>query len=82
MSNKGIVYDRVNEIQQPRLNTKTKQENSTKDSSELQLQEQCIWGRYARGAVYALQSRGHNLSKVRDNAMTVHLSVHHLTIPS
>jgi len=27
--------------------------------------EQCDWGRYARGAVYALQSTGNNLSKVR-----------------
>ncbi|KAJ1438025.1 Ribosomal protein S5 domain 2-type fold, subgroup [Sesbania bispinosa] len=57
----GEVKFRVDEIQEPRQTTKTKNENSGKDSSELQ--EQCNWGRYARGAVYALQSRGHNLSK-------------------
>ncbi|XP_027343201.1 uncharacterized protein LOC113855768 [Abrus precatorius] len=57
----GEVKFRVNEIQKPRQITRTKDENSEKDSSRLQ--EQCNWGRYARGAVYALQSRGNNLSK-------------------
>ncbi|WVZ24445.1 hypothetical protein V8G54_002989 [Vigna mungo] len=47
----------VDETQQP------KDKCLAKDSSELH--EQCDWGRYARGAVYALQSRGNNLSKVR-----------------
>ncbi|KAG5058709.1 hypothetical protein JHK86_013705 [Glycine max] len=51
----GEVKFRVDEIQQP------KDKSLDKDSSELQ--EQCNWGRYARGAVYALQSRGNNLSK-------------------
>ncbi|RDX79504.1 Galacturonokinase, partial [Mucuna pruriens] len=57
----GEVKFRVDEIQQPRQISKTKDESLDKDSSELQ--EQCNWGRYARGAVYALQSRGNNLSK-------------------
>ncbi|XP_027919791.1 galacturonokinase isoform X2 [Vigna unguiculata] len=51
----GEIKFRVDEIQQP------KDKCLAKDSSELH--EQCDWGRYARGAVYALQSRGNNLSK-------------------
>lgn len=27
-------------------------------------QEECKWGNYARGAIYALQSRGNNLKTV------------------
>ncbi|MED6157610.1 hypothetical protein PIB30_024927 [Stylosanthes scabra] len=56
----GQVRFRVDEIQQP-TQTTTENGNARKDSSELQ--EQCKWGRYARGAIYALQSRGHKLSK-------------------
>ncbi|XP_057748570.1 galacturonokinase isoform X1 [Arachis stenosperma] len=56
----GQVRFRVDEIQQP-IQTTTENGNSRKDSSEQQ--EQCKWGRYARGAVYALQSRGNKLSK-------------------
>lgn len=55
-----MIFDRVDEIQQP------KDKSLDKDSSELQ--EQCNWGRYARGAVYALKSSGNILSKVRYNA--------------
>uniref|UniRef100_A0A0R0IG43 GHMP kinase C-terminal domain-containing protein n=1 Tax=Glycine max TaxID=3847 RepID=A0A0R0IG43_SOYBN len=51
----GEVKFRVDEIQKP------KDKNLDKDSSELQ--EQCNWGRYARGAVYALKSSGNILSK-------------------
>ncbi|OIV93972.1 hypothetical protein TanjilG_05675 [Lupinus angustifolius] len=58
---KGEVEFRVDEIQKPRQTTLLKKENGTKDSSELK--EQCCWGSYARGAVYALQSKGNNLSK-------------------
>ncbi|KAK7358455.1 hypothetical protein VNO77_00383 [Canavalia gladiata] len=57
----GEVKLRVDEIQQPRQITKTKDENLEEVSSGLQ--EQCNWGRYARGAIYALQSRGNILSK-------------------
>ncbi|TKY60782.1 Galacturonokinase protein [Spatholobus suberectus] len=57
----GEVKFRVDEIQQPRHISKTKDKGLDKDSPELQ--EQSNWGRYARGAVYALQSRGNNLSK-------------------
>ncbi|XP_058732185.1 galacturonokinase isoform X1 [Vicia villosa] len=57
----GEVKFRVDEIQRPWQTTKTKHDNSAENSSEAR--EQCNWGRYARGAVYALQSRGHNISK-------------------
>lgn len=73
---KWLVFDRVDEIQRPWQTTKTKHDNSAENSSEPR--EQCNWGRYARGAVYALQSRGHNISKVRDNTMMIHLSIYHL----
>ncbi|CAL0330884.1 unnamed protein product [Lupinus luteus] len=58
---KGEVEFRVDDIQKPIQTTTLKKENGTKDSSELK--EQCCWGSYARGAVYALQSKGNNLSK-------------------
>ncbi|KAK7318013.1 hypothetical protein RJT34_02710 [Clitoria ternatea] len=57
----GEVKFRVDEIQQPGQITKTQDKNPGKDSPKLQ--EQCNWGRLARGAVYALQSRGNYLSK-------------------
>ncbi|KAI4346511.1 hypothetical protein L6164_007401 [Bauhinia variegata] len=46
---KGEVKFSVDEIQQP--------------EGCSALKDQCDWGRYARGAVYALQSRGNNLSQ-------------------
>jgi len=73
---KCLVFDRVDDIQQPVQTTKTKNDNMAENSSEPQ--EQCNWGRYARGAVYALQNRGHNISKVRDNTTMIHLSVYPL----
>nr|KYP67538.1 Galactokinase [Cajanus cajan] len=57
----GEVKFRVDEIQQPKQISKIKDKSLDKVSSEIQ--EQCNWGCYARGAVYALQSRGNNLSK-------------------
>ncbi|KAL2342617.1 hypothetical protein Fmac_003902 [Flemingia macrophylla] len=57
----GEVKFRVDEIQQPKHISNTKDKSLDEVSSGLQ--EQCNWGRYARGAVYALQSRGNNLSK-------------------
>ncbi|AET05103.1 putative galacturonokinase [Medicago truncatula] len=57
----GEVKFRVDDIQQPVQTTKIKNDNMAENSSEPQ--EQCNWGRYARGAVYALQNRGHNISK-------------------
>ncbi|XP_028790070.1 galacturonokinase-like [Neltuma alba] len=57
---RGEVKFRVDEVQQPRQPLQNNNVNQTKDSSQ---QEECEWGRYARGAVYALQSRGNNLSQ-------------------
>ncbi|KAF7813930.1 galacturonokinase isoform X1 [Senna tora] len=45
----------------PRQSIRNNTKNWAKDSSESE--EECNWGRYARGAVYALQSRGNNLSQ-------------------
>ncbi|KAI9118794.1 hypothetical protein K1719_010239 [Acacia pycnantha] len=56
----GEVRFRVDEVQQPRQSIQNNNVNGTKDYSQ---QEECEWGRYARGAVYALQSRGNNLSQ-------------------
>ncbi|WJX48207.1 galacturonokinase [Trifolium repens] len=56
----GEVKFRVDgEIQQPNKTPKTKYDDSAKNSPE----RKESWGRYARGAVYALQSRGHDISK-------------------
>ncbi|GAB2218280.1 hypothetical protein Droror1_Dr00001500 [Drosera rotundifolia] len=56
---KGEVRFRVDEIQQPKHSGKANGAIKAKDS-EL---EECNWGRYARGALYALQSRGNNLNQ-------------------
>ncbi|KAI9105139.1 hypothetical protein K1719_022855 [Acacia pycnantha] len=70
----GEVRFRVDEVQQPRQSIQNNNVNGTKDYSQ---QEECEWGRYARGAVYALQSRGNNLSQVRKYALVVYIVVHH-----
>jgi galactokinase len=58
---KWLLFDRVDdEIQQPNKTPKTKYDDSAKNSPE----RKESWGRYARGAVYALQSRGYDISKV------------------
>lgn len=38
----------------------------TNENGHAKLQEDNNWGRYARGAVYALQEKEHCLSQVRD----------------
>lgn len=57
---RGEVKFRVDEIQKPRRSIQNNNVNQGRDYSR---QEECEWGRYARGAVYALQSRGNNLSQ-------------------
>ncbi|KAI9120024.1 hypothetical protein K1719_008993 [Acacia pycnantha] len=66
----------VDEVQQPRQSIQNNNVNGTKDYSQ---QEECEWGRYFRGAVYAIQSRGNNLSQVRKYALVVYIVVHHST---
>ncbi|KAI9116773.1 hypothetical protein K1719_012139 [Acacia pycnantha] len=72
----GEVRFRVDEVQQPRQSIQNNNVNGTKDYSQ---QEECEWGRYFRGAVYAIQSRGNNLSQVRKYALVVYIVVHRST---
>lgn len=58
-----LGLDRVDEIQQPR-NT-VKKIDLTHASDTAKVQEASGWGNYARGAVYALQSRGKYLAQVK-----------------
>lgn len=58
---KGEVRFRVDEIQHPIHNTGKNDKICANDSSTLR--EECNWGNYARGALYALQSRGNTLDK-------------------
>lgn len=56
---KGEVTFRVDETQHP-LEIIKKKEKIDKYNSTQSLEE-CKWGRYARGALYALQSRGNHV---------------------
>lgn len=56
---KGEVRFRVGDIQHPRHTIKTRDEIQANGCSNLQ--EESCWGTYARGALYALQSRGNHL---------------------
>lgn len=64
---------RVDEDQQPRQYIQNNNMNGTKDYSQ---KEECEWGRYARGAVFALRSRGNSLSQVRKYVLAVYSVVH------
>lgn len=55
---KGEVRFRVDETQHPLEAVKKNEKN---DNIYTQSPEECKWGRYARGALYALQSRGNHL---------------------
>lgn len=55
---------RVDQILHPSDIVEMKDKIDANNSSELH--KQCNWGRYARGAVYALQSKGNHLVQVRD----------------
>ncbi|KAK6941752.1 GHMP kinase, C-terminal domain [Dillenia turbinata] len=52
----GQVKFRIDEIQHSR--------QATKSNGSIKSQEEFNWGKYARGALYALQSRGNNLTQV------------------
>lgn len=56
---KGEVRFSVDENQLPRDIAKSNDKIQVNHSSKLQ--EECSWGSYARGALYALQSRGNHL---------------------
>ncbi|GAB4853540.1 hypothetical protein Ancab_017731 [Ancistrocladus abbreviatus] len=58
---KGEVSFRVDEMQWPKHLEKANDMTNAEYSTALE--EECSWGRYARGAVYALQSRGNNLEQ-------------------
>ncbi|KAJ9689233.1 hypothetical protein PVL29_014747 [Vitis rotundifolia] len=58
---KGEVRFRVDEIQHPRHSALKNNKIITNGSSKSK--EECDWGRYARGALYALQSRENYLSQ-------------------
>ncbi|GMH16442.1 hypothetical protein Nepgr_018283 [Nepenthes gracilis] len=58
---KGEVRFRVDEIQHPEMSEKVNGTINAKGSTELE--EEYSWGRYARGAVYALQRRGNSLNQ-------------------
>ena len=57
-------FNRVDEIQQPGHTGGVNDKSDAKDTS--MLHEECGWGNYARGALYALQIKGNALSQVRD----------------
>ncbi|KAK9213295.1 hypothetical protein WN943_002682 [Citrus x changshan-huyou] len=52
---------RIDEIQQP-INS-VKKHHAVYASDSAKIKEECKWGNYARGALYALQSRGNILTK-------------------
>ncbi|GAV67753.1 GHMP_kinases_N domain-containing protein/GHMP_kinases_C domain-containing protein [Cephalotus follicularis] len=56
---RGEVRFRVDDIQHPKHKIRNTDEVQTENSSQLQPE----WGRYARGALYALQSQGNHLSQ-------------------
>ncbi|KAB1220142.1 Galacturonokinase [Morella rubra] len=58
---KGEVRFRVDETQHPKHTLRENGEIHVNDSSTSQ--EECSWGNYARGALYALKSRGKELSQ-------------------
>ncbi|XP_022753441.1 galacturonokinase [Durio zibethinus] len=58
---KGEVRFRVNETQQPRHTISKRKEINVENSSASP--EECNWGVYAAGALYALQSRGNHLAQ-------------------
>lgn len=57
----GEVRFRVDERQHPKMGAKVNTVINGKDSTKFE--GDCCWGRYARGAVYALQSRGNILNQ-------------------
>ncbi|XP_028121455.1 galacturonokinase isoform X3 [Camellia sinensis] len=60
---KGEVRFSVDEIKHPKHFVKENDKINGSGSSKQQ--EECNWGNYARGAIYALQSRGNHLTQDR-----------------
>lgn len=58
-----LGYDRIDEIQQP--TNSVKKHHAVYASDSAKIKEECKWGNYARGALYALQSRGNILTEVK-----------------
>ncbi|KAL9242287.1 hypothetical protein vseg_016304 [Gypsophila vaccaria] len=58
---KGEVRFRVDDPQQPK--TSGKGNGNVDKNGSAEMEEDCCWGRYAKGALYALQSRGNLLSQ-------------------
>lgn len=59
---RNFKIHRVDEVQLPKHISKKNGLNEQIDSSKPQ--EECKWGNYARGAIYALQSKGNHLKTV------------------
>lgn len=57
----GEVRFRIDEIQQP--TNSVKKHHAVYASDSAKIKEECKWGNYARGALYALQSRGNILTE-------------------
>ncbi|XP_068642627.1 galacturonokinase [Aristolochia californica] len=57
----GEVRLRVDEVQYPRVTIRTN--GAVHENGSTEVSEECQWGNYARGALYALQSRGHCLTQ-------------------
>ncbi|XP_043714584.1 galacturonokinase [Telopea speciosissima] len=57
----GVVRFRVDEVQYPRHAIRKNDNSHAIDS--FQVHEECNWGTYARGALYALQIRGNNVTQ-------------------
>ncbi|XP_062094664.1 galacturonokinase isoform X2 [Humulus lupulus] len=74
---KGEVKFSVNEIVHPKDNIGVCK-NDANDSSKLY--EECDWGNYARGALYALQRKGSHLSQVGVAYLLALESANNLTI--
>lgn len=73
-----LICNRVDDIQQPRNIVKRKDSTHASDSAELE--EECTWGNYARGALYALQRKGNYLAQVKLSLLSFSMNVTHSSI--
>lgn len=63
------MFDRVDEIHHSRHNIEMNGKVDSHDSSKQY--EECKWGSYARGALYALHRKGNRLFQVRNMTLMV-----------
>ncbi|KAK1290127.1 Galacturonokinase [Acorus calamus] len=54
---RGEVKFRVEEMQHPRIS------KPVNENGSVEVKEECCWGNYARGALYALQKKGFHISR-------------------